>query len=313
MNSFLVSFNAIMPLATYILIGVAVTYFKLMDEDFLEKFNSFMFKYCYPILIFSNVYNTDFAVAADVRVIVYNLVFIATVASVLVVVAPLVIDSRPTCSSFVQAGFRSNVLLFGLPLTISIFGADSTGMIGITAAFIVPLYNVIAVIVLEYFRGENITPLLLIKSIVKNPLIRGATFGIGYNLLGGPRPQVMQQIMSNLATSTTVFAIIILGASLKFSSLKSNMKYLVGGITLRLIVAPAIAVSIAYNVLGFVGMPLFVTLVISAAPVAASAFTMARNMDGDYEICAQYIAISTVLSVFTIFCWMSLMMSLGLI
>jgi len=313
MNNFLISFNAIMPLATYIMIGVCITYFKLMDENFLEKFNTFLFKFCYPVLIFSNVYNTDFAVAADVSVITYNLLFIAAIAAVLVIVAPLIIDSKPTCSTFVQAGFRSNVLLFGLPLTISIFGAESAGMIGITAAFIVPLYNVIAVIVLEYFRGENITPLLLAKNILKNPLIRGATLGICYNLLGLPRPAFMQQVISNLATSTTVFAIIILGASLKFSSLKINMKYLVLGISLRLVIAPAIAVFIAYNVLGFVGMPLFVTLVISAAPVAASAFTMARNMGGDYEICAQYIAISTVLSVFTIFGWIMLLMTLRLI
>ncbi|MBR5468248.1 MAG: AEC family transporter [Firmicutes bacterium] len=312
MNNFLIAFNAVAPLASYILIGIFIKRLNLVEDDFLGKLNRLLFKCFYPVIVFSNIYTSDFSQSADVKLIAYLTVFSVTLTATLCFVVPKFIRSRATCGAFIQGTFRSNIILFGLPLTISIFGDGNAGMMSVATAFIIPLYNVLAVVVLEYFGGQTTNISALLKNIAKNPLIIGAIIGILYNLFKLPAPALMQSIVKNISNSTTTFALIVLGASLRFSSLARNLKYIAVCLFLRLIAVPAAAVLIAYFI-GLEDMQLFTVLIIAATPVATSSYTMAHSMNSDHELAAQLVAISTVLSVFTIFSWIMLFFTLGLI
>lgn len=50
-----------------------------------------------------------------------------------------------------------------------------------------------------------------------------------------------------------------------------------------------------------------------ASPVAVSSFTMAKEMDGDADLAAQIVIISTVLSLISIFFWLFILKSFSLI
>ena len=43
--------------------------------------------------------------------------------------------------------------LFAIPLTESVFGSEGVALASMMIAVVVPIYNVVAVVVLEYFRG----------------------------------------------------------------------------------------------------------------------------------------------------------------
>jgi len=311
-NSFFIAFNAVSPLACYIITGIFIKRIRLVDDEFLGKLNRLLFKIFYPVIVFANVYKSDFSHAADAKLIAYMVLFMLALTAFLSFIVPKVIKSKATCGAFIQAGFRSNIVLFGIPLTISVFGDGNAAMMSVTCAFIIPLYNVLAVIVLEYFSGQAGDKKTLIKNILKNPLILGAIAGISYNLAGLPAPVLMQNIIKNISDSSTTFALIVLGVSLHFSSMAKNLKYILSSLFIKLFTVPAAAVSLAY-LLGFTGMQLFTVLIISATPVATASYTMAQNMHSDHELAAQLVATSTVLSVFTIFTWIMLFFTQGLI
>ena len=300
MENFFISFNAVAPLASYIAIGIIIKKLKIVDDDFLKRLNAVIFNGFFPIIMFSNVYNTDFSASADPAVVAFNVSFTLIFTLVLFLTVPRFIKSRATCGAFIQGAYRSNIVLFGIPLTISLFGQDHVGMISVSITFITPLYNILAVILLEYFRGAGADIKVLVKNIFKNPLIRGAIAGIIFNLLNIPAPEFFQTVVKNVANSSTIFALIVLGGSLKFASMGSNLKLIILNSFLRLIAVPALAVGIAY-MLGLRGMELFTTLIITGTPVAAASYAMAQNMESDYELAAQMVATTTVLSVFTMF------------
>ena len=300
MENFFISFNAVAPLASYIIIGMIIKKLKIVDDVFLKKLNSVIFNGFFPIIMFSNVYNTDFSTSADPKVIIFNIIFILTYTFLLFIIVPRFIKSRATCGAFIQGGYRSNIVLFGIPLTISIFGQENVGMISVAIAFIVPLYNILAVVILEYFRGSGTELKVLIKNIFKNPLIKGAVAGIIFNILNIPAPVFFQTAIKNVSNSATVFALIVLGASLQFSSIGSNLKLIALDSFLRLVAAPSIAVSLGY-IIGLRQMELFTTLIVTATPVAAASYAMAQNMNSDHVLAAQLVATTTVLSVFTMF------------
>ena len=68
----------------------------------------------------------------------------------------------------------------------------------------------------------------------------------------------------------------------------------------------------AINTLGFRGEALACLLIASGAPTAVSSFSTAQVMGGDGELAAQIVIISSVLCIFTLFCWIYLLSSLGL-
>ena len=50
-----------------------------------------------------------------------------------------------------------------------------------------------------------------------------------------------------------------------------------------------------------------------ATPVAAASYPMAQSMDADADLAGEYVVITTVLSIVTMFCWILVLKGWGLI
>ena len=149
MDGFSIAAKAVIPFVVYIGFGMGVRRTGLVDEPFLRKLNSVIFYCFYPIVSFCNIYGAG---GDGIR-----LQFLALVAaSVLVCIGlcmlavPRFIKAPAQQGVVVQALYRSNILLFALPLVQSLFGEYASAAAGVMVTIVVPLYNVMAVIVLEY-------------------------------------------------------------------------------------------------------------------------------------------------------------------
>ncbi len=322
MENFRVAVNAVAPLACYILIGIFARRTNLADGDLLKKMNSFVFKVFFPILMFSNVYRTSFSLSQDGGLVLYCLGATILVILVLVWIVPryFIKNDPATCGAVIQSSFRGNLVAMGVPLAMSVYGADNIGSMSIVYSFLVPLYNVCAVILLEHFdpqAGQKTSVSALLKKVLANPLIQGAIAGIIFNILTRQIlhvdcPEFFQKTVSNISSATTVIALVILGGSLEFSSIGANKKYLVSGLSLKLFLIPLIAVLVG-TMLGFRGIRLFTILVGFGTPVSVSSYAMSYAMHSNHELVAQYISISTVLGVFTLFLWINALLGIGLL
>lgn len=111
---------------------------------------------------------------------------------------------------------------------------------------------------------------------------------------------------------TSPLALFILGGTMHFSAISGNLKYLVPSLSIKLVVLPAIMIAIAYMI-GLRDLELFFMITIYATPVAAASYPMAQNMGGDGELAGQFVVISTVVSVVTLFLWIFVLKQTGLI
>ena len=69
----------------------------------------------------------------------------------------------------------------GLPLAEALFPQGDGGVAAMMVIATVPVFNMLAVFTLEFFRGGKCTPAKILKGVVKNPLIWACV--IGYVLL----------------------------------------------------------------------------------------------------------------------------------
>lgn len=88
-----------------------------------------------------------------------------------------------------------------------------------------------------------------------------------------------------------------------------NIKYLISANILRLIGNPLITVGVG-KLVGFQEIELVALLSMSACPTAVASYTMAKEMNADGDLAGEIVATTSMLSIFTIFCWVLILKNL---
>ncbi|MEG0936208.1 MAG: AEC family transporter [Clostridia bacterium] len=310
MNSFFLAFSVVCPLFLMMALGYFLRRIGLFPEDFLRQLNKLCFGVFLPTVLFINVYDSDFSVSFQPRLVAFALFCVLAMFAGLMLLVPRFEKSNLRRGVMIQGIFRSNYILFGLPMAASLFGASKTGTTAVLIAFVIPLFNLLSVVALEIFRGGKVDVKRILIGIVKNPLIIGAAAAFAF-LLGGIRlPHVLEQTARDIAKVATPLALIILGGSFTFSRLRPNLKQVAVAAIGRLVLIPLCFVSLSIA-MGFRGVELGALLAMFASPTAVSSFTMAQQMQADDELAGQIVVVGSICAVLTIFLWISLLSYLG--
>jgi len=232
--------------------------------------------------------------------------------AIAMLLVPRIIKEKPSAGVIAQAMFRSNYILFAIPVIRQLYPYENTGITDILIAFILPLYNILAVITLETFRGGKIKPGKILLGIVKNPIVVGAAIGLCIQLLNINLPYIAEKALLDISRVATPFALIVLGASFEFSDTKKYIKSTLIATLFKLFIVPLIFVSLSVLV-GFRGIELAVLFVLYGAPVAVSSYTMSAEMEGNSELAAQIIVFTSIGAVISIFLGIFILRSLMLI
>ena len=312
MNSIILAFKVVFPILVYVCIGYFFKYIKLYDEKGIKVANDLVFKLFLPCLLFYNIYTTQIGEIFNIKLILYAVIFILILFVLLMLIVPIFIKQNSKCGVFIQGVFRSNFVLFGLPVTTSLMGEGNAGLTSLAIAFVVPLYNVLAVICLESFRKSKVNVINILKGIAKNPLIISSVLGIIFLVLNIRLPDFCGTVVRDLSSVATPLALIGLGGSFPFNAVKGNIKKLAAILSLKLVIVPITAIFISAYIFGFRGAAIVTLISVFASPTAVSSFTMAQSMGGDSDLAAQTVVFTSVFSIFTVFLIVAVTKSLNL-
>ena len=305
MENFLFALNTVLPFLLYIAFGYGVRMSGLADEDFMKRLNKVIFQAFFPILMFNNLYSIPEGMTLNLRLVAVAIISVLLLQAVLLAVVPRLVKENERRGVIIQAIYRSNFVLFGIPLATSVFGEEGTLLATMMVAIVIPVYNITAVVILELVPVS-----VLIKNILKNPMIRGALLGFIFHMLGIKLPVSVEGPIKQFANLTTPLALFVLGGTLHFNAIGGNLKYVVPSMTVKMVILPAVILAVA-TLLGFSGVERFVYFEMYATPVATASYAMAQNMGGDGELAGQFVVLSTVASVVTIFLWVYFLNSIG--
>jgi len=311
-DNFIISINVVLPLFLTISLGYFFKQVKLFDDHTLKVMNNLTFKSFLPILIFFNIYNADISLGIDFKLITFAVISIISIFLVMTLIISKIEKDDKRKGVLVQALFRSNFVLFGLPIAISLFGEEKAGSTSMLIACIIPTFNFLAVISLEMYRRSKIDVKKILKGIITNPLILGSVVGLLMLGTGIKLPHVFEKTIGDLSKVATPLALVVLGGSFKFNAAVEGVKQLIFGVVGRLIIIPAIFIPISI-LLGFRDVELTTLLVMFSAPGAVSSFTMAEQMEADGELAGQIVVFGSTFAVFTMFFWIYIVKSFGYI
>ena len=177
------SANVVVPIFLLIMLGYVLTRVKLWDAHFLKIANEVCFKCLLPVLLFYNVATADIFAVFNLKLILYVCFCACAICGLLFLVVPMFVKEKKRRGVMIQGTFRSNFLLFGVPLGLSIGGDEGAVLAAVVASFYVPVINMLSVISLYVFshaKDKNLKTAIL--GIFKNPLIIGGVSGLLFSI-----------------------------------------------------------------------------------------------------------------------------------
>lgn len=312
MESLILSFQAVMPIFILMLVGYFIKSIGLADKKAFDAMNKLVFKLFLPVLLFCNIYKTDTAGVFSPALCAFAVGGIVVTFLTGYVAVLLITKDNARRGVMLQGFFRANYAILGIPLVNYICGESQSGMVSLLVAFVVPVYNILSVVALERFGTGKFSPGKLLLGIIKNPLIIACVLGVLVTFLDIRLPSVIEKSVSDISKVASPLAIIVLGASFTFSSIRGYVRDVIITVGVRLVLAPLVLLSVAV-LCGFRGEALACLLIAFGAPVAVSSFAMAQQMGGDDKLAAQIVVVSSAACLFTLFLWIFSLSSLGLL
>lgn len=291
------------PVFGLILMGSVLGYFRFMDEAMEKAFNKFCYYVSLPVLIVlkaaqSPIPNHD-ALESSLSLLLITLGLMVA-GFIFAIVIRLPARSRGT---FIQSSFRGNLAYIGLPvIAFALAGqpehlrSQAESLAILTMAPGVLFYNLLGVMVLEWDRrGEREQHPLKgwLRSTLTNPLIIACIIGFSWNLLRIPFPRLLERIGNPLAATAFPLALLAIGARIANLSWKEGL-------------IPSLSATFLKNFLGLVlgllacrfflleGIHRLVILVLSVCPTAVASYVLVDQLNGDRDLSAATIAISTL-------------------
>ncbi len=310
MENLQISASVVLPMLLMMLVGYISRCTGIVSEDTLRKVNKLLFRIFLPFLVFRNVYTSDIRSAFSPKLLIFSVCLIVGMYILIFFAVRALEKDNPKRASLIQAIFRSNFIIFGIPVVSTLYGEASTGVAAILIAVIIPLYNVLAVVTFEVHRGGKPDFKKISIGIITNPLIVASVLGAIVLLSGFQMPAILDETISSIGKIATPLAFVILGGLFNFEAIRGGIRQIVIGLLGRLVIFPLIGLSIAV-LLGFTGPELAVIMIMCGSPPAVSSFTMAQQMDGDGELAGSLVILGSILSIFTIFITTFLLRSIG--
>ena len=306
------SFEVVFPLMVYMMMGFIAGKMKLWDEKNASALNQVAFTLFLPVLLFENIRAVDLNLGVDYGLILFAIISILITIAILCFLVPKFEKENRRRGVMVQGIFRSNFIIFGMVMTKTILGPAEKGYSAFMMVILIPLFNTLAVLSLEIFRGSKTDWPRIFKNLATNPFI--VTSVLGLIVLFGRIPihPLIAKTTSTIGQAATPMALAAMGGCFRFEGAKNCLKQLIVSVCGKLLIMPAVWLTIAALCFGFRGEPFVCLLTLYAAPVAVSSYSMAQLMDGDGELASQIVVYSSVFSIFTIFWITFITKSLGM-
>ncbi|MEG1353294.1 MAG: AEC family transporter, partial [Oscillospiraceae bacterium] len=127
MNSFFLAFSVVCPLFLMMALGYGLRKIGMFTEDLLRQLNRLCFQVFLPLIVFVNVYNSDFSTDFKPGLVGFAVAGVVVIFVALLLIVPRFEKDDARRSVLIQGMFRSNYVLFGLPIAKSLFGEANTG------------------------------------------------------------------------------------------------------------------------------------------------------------------------------------------
>lgn len=292
------TFGITAPVFAMLFLGVLLRRVGWIDPAFIQTASALVFNATMPAMLFLGIYHSDLHSAARPAVLLYFC--LATLVGFLLAwgwsIWRVPLADRGV---YTQGAFRGNNGIIGLALATNLYGDHGLALGSVLAALVILCYNTLSSVVLAiYSPSMKSDPWSILKSVLRNPLILGVLAALPFSWLGIALPAWLLTSADYFAQMTLPLALICIGGTLSLASLRESGGIALSASLMKMVWLPLICTVGAW-LYGFRGVELGVLFLYFASPTAAASFVMARAANGNHELAASIIVITTLAAAVT--------------
>ena len=314
MENLIFSLNATVPIFLLMILGFLLKKLGVIDDVFASKMNKFVFLIPLPVLLFEDLSTVDFAQVWNMKFVLFCFV-VTLVCIILAALVSFLWHDKSIQGEFIQASYRSSAALLGIAFIQNIYG--NAGMAPLMIIGSVPLYNIMAVVVLSFFKPDRKKLdkevwKTTLKGIVTNPIILGIAAGLLWSALRLPMPSILEKTVSDIGAVATPLGLMAMGASFDLKKAFGKAKPAAVASVMKLVLFAAFFLPLAVW-MGFRREELVAILVMLSSATTVSCYVMARNMGHEGVLTSSVVMLTTLFSAFTMTGWLYILRSMGMV
>ncbi len=286
---------ALAPIFALIGLGFSLKTFRILDAGFWESAERLTYFVLFPAYLISNVAEANLSGMPILELSLSHgsaliLALLATAA-----LAPMMKNvSGPSFSSIFQGVQRPNTYV-ALAAASTLYGQTGVALAAFCAVVVVPMVNIWSVIGMIHWahpKGDGHRGKMIAKALATNPLILSCLIGGVINWSGNGVTPALGATFKILGQASLCIGLLVVGAGIDLSSLHTHRWPLAISMVGKLIVLPCLVWVVATH-LGVTQQPLEIAVLYASVPTSASAYILARQLNGDHRLMAAIITITT--------------------
>ena len=294
--------NNLFPIFALILFGSLLKHWRLTDDVFLKMADRLTYFIFFPALLFWKIGGASAALTNGTGL--YKAVICAVltvyVLSTLFIKLYKVPDFK--AGTFSQSCYRFNSYI-GVAIVLSALGEDGIKQFGILIGMIIPIINVLCVSTLIWFSEERVEPARrlwqTIKALISNPLILACISGIIYANIWQGFPPFIDNTLKLASYIALPLAMLSIGGALTLGTVRDHFKLSLIASLFKLLVLPLVGYGYLMA-FGVSDLGLKIGLIYFTLPTSPALYILSSQLNSDTNLASASIALSTILSFFSL-------------
>lgn len=196
---------------------------------------------------------------------------------------------------FAQAVFRGNLAYMAFPVILALLGEEGLRRAAMTAAVLIPLMNLLAVVVLQWARGQGGRWGRLAWNVFTNPLVLAANLGLLLSGLSWQPWPFLARTLKILADFALPAALLACGAQLEVAQVGKVRWPLVASSVGKLLLLPAFGLFL-FRAFHLPTLDVQVGALLLASPTAVASYPVAVELGGDRRLAGAAVLATTLLA-----------------
>ena len=313
MNNFLKIFLEVIGVTLPIFAVIAVGFFikkkGIIKDQHVPLLNKLTYNFGLSSLVFLNIAENKLKEIFDVNIlkVIFPSYFIFLIIVFLSFYFLKIKNKRK--GAVIVSTYRSNMAFIGMPLLLYAYGSLATAKASIVIACLLPLN----ILFTAFFLGlSNIQDSKdrktgikkLVIEIITDPVIIAVIAGLIISYFSYEIPAPIFKFFEILSSLAVPLALISIGASFKFSHIKSNIKYLSLISFGKLILMPLLSLVFSIFIFKVSKLDRDIICLLFAMPLAVATFIQSEKYNSDTDFVSSALIITTLISAVTITAWL---------
>lgn len=292
------------PVFALIAAGYAAVLFRFVSEAAHKGISEFAFSIAIPALLFRTIVVSEFPDLSPWRMwgAYYGALAITWVAAL--ALSALRRDTSEDGVAFAIGSVYGNIVMLGIPLTLSALGNEAAGPMALILSVNTPLLWLCGTLQMELVGRKQtgsalsvISPVL--ADLARNPLMLAIGFGVIWRFTGLGLHPVVDRTIELLAQAGSPAALIALGINLFRFEVKGEKLSILAMSALKLLAMPAAAFVLA-KLLDLPPLAAGVVVLFAAMPTGANAYIFAVQYQRLVNPVSGAVALGTLLAAVTL-------------